>query len=169
MNFKCPYCRKECNFMEIKADADLMAIIRLQPVFGKHSNLVWAYVELFGISPLKAKTKKLLLLLEEMARLFQAEGFNYKKKPYRISRAGIVEALNITVHRDFPDRLTNHNYLKKIMISIAEKEDHAAGKQAEKDLRESEIRGERSGRNRKFSEDERLANLSRLSDIIKTL
>ncbi|MBW2599983.1 MAG: hypothetical protein JRC60_07920 [Deltaproteobacteria bacterium] len=166
MNFKCPYCGKECNFMEVQAEGDLYAIIKLVPVFGKHSNLVWAYVELFGISPLKAKTKKLLLLLEEMARLFQAEGFSYRKKIYRISRAGIAEALNITVHRDFPDRLTNHNYLKKIMISIAEKEDHAAGKQAEKDLRKEEDKLRSGGR---ISETQRRTNLRKLGDIIKTI
>ena len=101
MTFKCPYCGKECNYIEIQAEADLMKIIRLQPVFGKHANLVWAYLELFGISPLKSKTKKLRRLLEEMGGLFQAEAFGYQKKTYKISRIGIGEALNITVHRDF--------------------------------------------------------------------
>ena len=140
MNFQCPYCRKECNFMEVLAEGDLLTIIRLQPKFGTqtNANLVWAYCELFGISPLKSKTKKLRLLLEEMARLFEMEQFNYRKKSYRISRKGIADALSATVHRSFADDLTGHNYLKKVMIPIAEEEARAAGRQAEENLRDGE-------------------------------
>jgi len=149
--------------MEIKGDADLMAIIQTVPVFEKHANLVWAYVELFGISPLKSKTKKLRILLEKMARLFQSEEFGYQKKTYRISRAGIAEALSTTVHHPFETKLTNHNYLKKIMISIAGKEEQATGKQAEKDLREGEGKLRSGG---EISESQRRANLRKLRSII---
>lgn len=126
--------------MDVMAEGDLRAIFQLLPKFGSqaNANLVWAYVELFGISPLKSHTKKLRLLLEEMARLFEMESFSYQKKNYRISRKGIADALNATVHRSFPDNLQNHNYLKKIMIAIAEEEARAQGRQAEEDLRGAE-------------------------------
>lgn len=140
MKFNCPYCSKELNLMELTLDSDLYAIIKMQPVFGKHANLVWAYVELFGIRPMKGHTKKIRILLEEMKGLFESEAFSYQKKKYAISRSGIAEALNIVVHRHFTDRLESHNYLKKIMIGIAEREERESGRQAERDLRKREDR-----------------------------
>lgn len=169
MNFKCPQCGYKCNYMEIKADADLTAIIKLIPVFGKYSSLVWAYAELFGATIHKTKVKKFRLLLEEMAGLFQTGAFRYQKKTYKITPDGIAEALNITVHRDFQTRLENHNYFKKIMISIAGNEEKEAGRHAERELRKSEVSGQRSGVGREFTEEQRQANMKRLGEIMKTI
>ena len=126
--------------MDVMAEGDLRAIFDLLPKFGSqaNANVVFAYCELFGISPLKKHTKKLRVLLEEMARLFEGEQFSYQKKTWRISRKGIADALGATVHRSFTDNLTNHNYLKKIMVSIAEEEARSQGRQAEEDLRAGE-------------------------------
>ena len=126
--------------MELHVDSDIYAIIKMQPVFGKHANLVWAYVELFGIRPMKGHTKKIRVLLEGLKGLIESESFSYQKKKYAISRAGIGEALNIVVHRHFTDRMESHNYLKKIMIGIAEREEREKGRQAERDLRKKEGR-----------------------------
>ena len=147
MQFHCPNCRYECDFEEMQMDADLHAIIKILPTFGPHANLVAAYTELFGISPLKTRRKKWRLLLEETKRLFDSESFAYQKKAYRISPAGIVEALNVVVHRHWDDYLKNHNYLKTIMISMAETADKTAGRQFEKALRKREeglMSGDRS-------------------------
>lgn len=138
MKFSCPYCAKELDFMEMSHESDLHAIIQMQPAFGKQAHLVWAYLELFGISPLRAKAKKLRVLLAEMKRLFDSESFTHGQTTHRISQAGIAEALNLLVHRHWTDRLDNHNYLKKVMIGIAEKEGRESGKQAERDLRQKE-------------------------------
>jgi hypothetical protein len=136
--FNCPYCGKDLDFMELSHDSDLYAIIQMLGTFGRHSNVVAAYTQLFGLRPLKSKTKKWRVLLEEMKALFDAQAFHYQKKKYAISHAGIVEALNVVVHRYFTDPLENHNYLKKVMIGISEKETAAAGKQDERDLRKKE-------------------------------
>ena len=138
--FTCPHCHRESDYEDIQMDADLLAIIKMQPVFGRHHNLVWAYCELFGIAPLKTRRKKLRLLLEELKTLFQAGEFPYQKKRYPISQAGIAEALNIAAKKNFTAPLENHNYLKKIMITIAEREGKGAGIAAEKDLRQREAR-----------------------------
>ncbi len=140
MKFGCPYCRHECDYEDIQMDADLLAIIKMTPVFGKHHSLVWAYCELFGITPLKPRRKKLRLLLEELKTFFQAEEFSYQKKRYRISQAGIAEALNIAAKKNFTSPLENHNYLKKIMIGIAEASTKTESREAEKDLRKREER-----------------------------
>jgi len=138
MKFDCPWCRKEIDYMELTHDSDLFAIIKMLNTFGKHSNLVAAYTELFGLKPLKSKTKKWRVLLEEMKRLFDSESFSFQKRAYRISQAGMVEALGIVVHRNFADGLDSHNYLKKIMIGISEREEKESGRRAEKELRSKE-------------------------------
>lgn len=126
--------------MDLQVHSDLDAIIRMLPAFGKYSHVVMGYCYLFGISPLGLKTKKLRILLDEMKVLFERQAFNYQKKKYSITQAGIAEALNVMVHRNFNDLLVNHNYLKMIMIGISERETAFAGKQAERDLRKKEDR-----------------------------
>jgi len=124
--------------MELQAESDVMAIIKMSVSFGKHNNLVWAYAELFGITPMRAKAKKLRLILEELKKLFDGAGFSYQKRLYRISPEGIAEALNVVVKKNFADGLDSHNYLKKVMINIAEREEKTSGRQTEKDLRKKE-------------------------------
>ena len=126
--------------MELQAESDLMAIIKMQPAFGKNAHLVWGYIELFGITPLKAKTKKIRILLEELKNLFDAEAFAFNKNPYRISQAGIADALNLVVHKHFAEPLENHNYLKKVMITIADREERAASQHRDREQREREDR-----------------------------
>ena len=99
MKFRCPYCQKECNYMEIKGDADLMEVIKMQPVFGASANLVWGYLELFGITPMRGQAKRIRNLVTEMKALFEAKAFSYEKKRYAITTAGIIEALEIINRR----------------------------------------------------------------------
>lgn len=181
--------------MELKTDSDLYAIIKMQPVFGKYSHLAWAYVELFGIAPMSKHTAKIRSILEVLKMVFQAEAFMFNRKRYGISHAGIGEALNVVVLKNFQDRLENHNYLKKVMIGISEKEDRESGKQAERDLRKKEnglMSGSRypaaeetvklPNRNvyplpaeqveppvTQITEEQRRANLARVGNILKGL
>ena len=148
--------------MELQAEQDLVAIIKMQPIFGKHAYLVWAYLELFNITPMKAKTKKIRVILEEMKTLFQAEAFNFQKKSYRISLNGIAEALNNIVHRHFDMPLKSHGYLKSIMVTIAEKEERESGKQSERDLRKKEA-GLMSGS--RYPEAEETVQLPKMKDV----
>ena len=61
----------------------------------------------------------MLRLFGEMAHLFQYGTFQFEKKRYTISQAGVLEALKMMNNQSIKTPLTNHNYLKKIMISIA--------------------------------------------------
>ena len=154
--------------MDVMAEGDLRTIFDLLPKFGSQANarLVFAYCQLFGISPLKKHTKKLRILLEEMARLFDGEQFTYRKKTWRISRRGIADALGEMVHRTFPDNLTNHNYLKKIMVGIAEEEVRAQGRKAEEDLKDGE---EKLMRGRHVGGAPRDEKMIPIGGILKTL
>lgn len=158
--------------MEIQAESDTLAIIRMMPLFGKQAHLVMGYCMLFGISPLKLKAKKLRLLLEEMKTLFELERFTYQKKVYRISAAGIVRALDVTVKKNFDSCLENHNYLKKVMIGIAEEEAREAGKAAEKGIRAREERlreGKREEQGQHRTPDGDEANRKRVQDLLKQI
>jgi hypothetical protein len=138
LKFKCPYCRREIDLLDVQEDNDLVSIVKTMAGFGRHGGIVWAYMELFGNSPLRSKRKKLLLLLQEMKILFEGGEFLFQKKRYKISQPGISEALNIMAHRQFETPLDSHNYLKKIMIGISDREAQEAGRQAEKVLRKKE-------------------------------
>jgi len=138
MKFTCPNCHKECNFMDVQLDSNLRAIITMCDAFGRSRALVWAYAELFGITPFSAKAAKCRRVLEEMKMLFDFGEFAYQKRKYVISREGIVEALSMVVKKSFDGPLDSHNYLKRVMIGIADREAKGAGRVAEKDLRRRE-------------------------------
>lgn len=167
MKFKCPYCGNKLDFMELDHEGDIVAIIKMQPVFGNHAHLVWAYAELFGITPMRAKSKKLRSILTEMARLFQSGRYTYQKKTCEISQAGIAEALDVTVKRNFTTALDSHNYLKKIMLGISEREEAERGRRGEAVLREKEDRLRRGDRPEGISEEDRVENMRRVGELIK--
>jgi hypothetical protein len=122
--------------MDVITDKDLRYVIAALPSFGsRYAHLVMGYAQLFGVTPMHIKAKKLRLIIEEMKKLFDAQSFAFEKVTYGISHAGIGEALDIMIKRDFKKHLTNHNYLKQIMIDISEREGKGKSKQDEKDLR----------------------------------
>ncbi len=152
MNFNCPYCGKESNFMDIQISKDLEFVIKALPSFGtRYSHLVMGYAQLFGVTPFHLKAKKLRLIIEEMKKLFDAQSFTWQKKTYAISHAGIAEALDICIKKNFSEHLENHNYLKKVMVGISEREGKEGSRRAEKDLRKKELD---SGLRRNDSEEE---------------
>lgn len=179
--------------MEIEQESDLRYIISVLPAFGeRYRGLVLCYAQLFGISPMALKTKKIRLLLEDMKRLFDAQAFSYQKKTYKISHAGIGQALDVLVKKHWPEPLENHNYLKKVMIGIAEQEEKEASRAHDAAVRQREDL-QRAGHHRedpaKFeardctparedrpeparvavTEEQRLRNLTRVSEIIKSI
>jgi len=137
---RCPYCNKDFDPREALAESEWRDIISLIPEFGPYSRLAMEYCELFGVAPLRIKSKKLLRLLNEVAALFRNESFKFHKKQYRISRAGIAEALRTVCNKHFETPLENHNYLKKVMIGISEREQREENIRREKELRRKEGR-----------------------------
>jgi len=135
---RCPYCNKDFDPREATAEAEWREIIGLLPDFGPYSRLAMEYCELFGVTPLRIKSKKLLRLLREAAVLFRNESFKFHKRQYRISRTGIAEALRTVCNKHFETPLENHNYLKKVMIGISEREQREEGIRREKELRRKE-------------------------------
>ncbi|MDY7035542.1 MAG: hypothetical protein SV375_05185 [Thermodesulfobacteriota bacterium] len=118
----CPECGADFDLREAQAEGEWAEIIRLLPSFGEHGKLVFEYAELFNIKPLRVRAKKLLRLIAETATLFRVKKFSYRKKEYTISSGGIVEAITTVCNKQFDGPLENHNYLKRVMIGIAERE-----------------------------------------------
>ena len=119
-------------------DDDWRGIITLLPVFGRHGKLVFEYVEKFGIKPLSIKSSKVLRLLRQMGKLFETESFQWQSITKSISKSGIVEAQEIVVNKNFDVPLENHNYLKKVMVGISDREGKENSKRAEREMREKE-------------------------------
>ena len=127
--------------MDVIIDKDLRYVITALPSFGtRYAHLFMGYAQLFGVTPMHIKAKKLRLIIEEMKKLFDAQSFTWQKKIYPISHAGIAEALDICLKKNFTEHLENHNYLKKVMVGISEREGKGKSKQAEMDLRVREDR-----------------------------
>jgi hypothetical protein len=126
--------------MDIQMSKDLNAVFNIltSPTIAKYSNTIMCYVCLFEVTPFHLKAPKFRKIMEEMKKLFDAEAFSFQKKQYQITHAGIVEALDICIKKHFEQTLENHNYLKKVMISIAEREGKGKSIQEEKALRQRE-------------------------------
>jgi len=90
---------------EAQAEGEWADIIRLLPCFEGHGRLVFEYVELFGVTPLKLKIKKILRLLQEVAKLFETSRFLFQKKEYKVSKPGIVEGLRAVCNKGFQEPL----------------------------------------------------------------
>jgi hypothetical protein len=124
--------------MDIQMSKDLNYVfnaLTTHDAIKRHSSAVMGYVCLFGVTPFHLKAPKFRRIMEEMVKLFDAQAFSYQKKTYSISHAGIIEALDICIKKNFGEVLENHNYLKKVMIGISEREGKGKSKQDEKDLR----------------------------------
>ncbi|MGD0278096.1 MAG: hypothetical protein ABSC11_02190 [Smithella sp.] len=132
--------------MDIQTSKDLEFVIAALPSFGtRYAHLVMGYAQIFGVTPMHLKAKKLRLIIEEMKKLFDAQSFTWEKKTYSISHAGIAEALDVMIKRNWNKALTNHNYLKQVMIDISEREATGKSIQEEKTLRkreQSNLRGD---------------------------
>jgi len=135
---------------------------------------VFEYVEKFGIKPLSIKSNKVLRLLRQMGKLFETESFKWKSNTKKISKSGIVEAIEIVVNKHFDTPLETHNYLKKVMVGVSEKEAKEKNMRAEKEMRKREARGQKSEIGDRRSKGEMTAgefkqkrNIENLADQIK--
>jgi len=125
--------------MDAVMDQDWVAIIKLLPTFGGQGNLMFEYVEKFGVGPVRLKGKKILRLLEEMSKLCRTGEFLYQKRKHCVSNQVVIEAVKTVVNKHFASPIENHNYLKKVMIGMHEEAQKEEAKKKEKALREREM------------------------------
>ena len=68
-------------------------------------------------------------------------------KAYGISRQGVPASLSVVNNKNFESPLANHNYLKEVMIRVAERALKEKRDAQDRDLRKRESQG-------RFSDDE---------------
>lgn len=136
MKISCPYCNETFDLEAYLKDSVMIQVIKMLPDFGPHGRLVWEYAELFRIGP-PLNARKLYRVLAEVREMFVGQGFDFQKRRYEISREGIAQALRIVCYAHIKSPLAGQNYLKKVMIPIAEEE---AGKKSREE--EKKRRGE---------------------------
>lgn len=136
---RCPMCGEDFNPLDAMMDAEWREImVDVIPTFSGHGKITFEYVENFGTNPIRMKGKKILRLLKELSKLVTSGRFTYKKKTYVISQRGVLEAFGIVNNRHFESPLQNHNYLKSVMIGIAEKELKGVRDEQDRALRKRE-------------------------------
>lgn len=143
MKLRCPRCSHEYDLCEAAKDQALLEIIRMQADFAPHSKLVFEYAELFGTTrPIKAA--KLLRVLMEALEIWKTRQFVVQKRVYQISKEGFAQALKTVCNKSFSVPLENHNYLKKVMVTVAEQEAQRRSAAEEDELKRKEA-GLRAG------------------------
>ena len=145
---RCPVCGGDFHVADAMMDAEWREILTVVvPVFGPHARLVFEYVEKFGTNPIRMKSRKILRLMSEVSKLFSSGRFSYRKRAYSISQKGAPASLSVVNNKNFESPLENHNYLKKVMIQVAERELKEKRDVLDRDLRKRESQGH-------FSDDE---------------
>jgi len=131
--------------MEMIRDGDVRALLEASHRLGSDSRLVFEYTDLFEVSrPLSHK--KRLRLVKEIEELLEVCRFRDGGRTHRnISRAGILAGIKEVCNRDVRE-LKNHNYLYKVLKSVAETEEKEALIKADKAHRRKEKRLRRGDR-----------------------
>lgn len=162
MKITCPYCGEGFELESYLNDSVLLQAIRMLPEFGAYGRLVFEYCELFKIGP-PLKARKFLRLLIEIREIFKSGGFDFQRRRYEISPAGIAQAMRTVCDAQIKGPLAGHNYLKKVMIPIAEAESERRSKEDERRLRERE-------QSMRQDQDRRIGDLSgKVKDLIQKI
>jgi len=170
MKLTCPACGSQFDYREAFKDATLIQVIRMQPEFGPHSALVFEYAELFDTTRGTIKAAKLLRVLTEVRDLWKAGRFSINRQTYMISQGGIAQALKIVCNKNLTS-LDNHNYLKKVMVTVAEEEEKKRSVDKERVLKEKErmLRGGMRPPDKHIDDDEDFVDPAVVSGHLKTI
>ena len=136
MKITCPYCTAKIELEAVLKDTIILQAFKMLPEFGMHARLVFEYAELFRIGP-PFNARKLVRILTEVKEFSQGH-FDFQKRRYEISRDGLATALRTVCNAQLKSPITGHNYLKRVMIDISEKEKEGRSKDDERKLRDRE-------------------------------
>jgi hypothetical protein len=117
MKCKCPVCHSKYSLEDLMKENMKNELIELAAYFGKNWTLCNEYCDCFRPEQWGSVTenKKLRLLME--LKTFTEKGeFEYDGKRYKTDERTIMAAIRATVDINRYG-FTNHNYLKKILVS----------------------------------------------------
>jgi len=144
MKSRCPQCGHDYDLLEVEKDRELRALLEAFIRLGSHGRIVKEYMELFE-GKRRMSIKKRLRLVREVENLLKAERFEFNRRVIFLERLGILAAMKEVCNRDLKT-LTNHNYLKTVMASVAEKMSTERLKEADRKHRKKEDRARRGVR-----------------------
>ena len=117
----CPVCHSRYSMAEATHEKAMREMIDLASKFGHNWGLVFDYSECFRAAQWgSVREQKRLRLLKEIWGLFEKSEFEIDHKKYRTDRVCIIAAIRAVVDAEkFGFR--NHNYLKRVLITNAER------------------------------------------------
>jgi len=138
----CPFCGESVDAVQAVAEGEHREYLELLAAFGPTRPAVIAYLDLFRAAPGAAmRIATRLKLVRELARLWEMESFAFNRRTYQISRAQIAESLHDTVRaKRGPAPLSNHNYLKQVMLGKLDRTERQEKRQEARQEREREER-----------------------------
>lgn len=143
MKLRCPACGAEGPLEEFSQAADLLNLSKAAAAFGEDWPLGLEYCNCFRGQKGKAlQAKKLLRLARELWQMWGPGRFEFSRQWYRVGREEFRDALRNTCNQ-VGQGLTNHNYLKKVLLAAAEKtsrREEAALREREQGLRTAGLR-----------------------------
>jgi hypothetical protein len=119
LKLRCPACGAEIRLGEASQAAELQALDGAAVAFAGDWLLVKEYLDCFQ-GKKEMTVAKRLRLARELWEMWKDGRFSIGGAWYRIGREEFREALRTTCNQVAPG-LTNHNYLKKVLVAAAEK------------------------------------------------
>ena len=117
----CPKCGCESPFKAFQVPEEILEISRLAAKFGRAWPWVEEYLNCFRPAldkPLKPTRMK--IVLEDLLRFIDQNGFNIDKHWYSIRPDAVYEAARYVAQTN-KTGFKNHNYLKKVAIDMNQK------------------------------------------------
>ena len=141
----CPHCERSFD-IEAVEDADLWRErAEIAARLGHAWKPVNEYIEAFRATRgSRLSNRKQIRLLAEIARLWEAGRFEFDGKRYKISQPEILKGLTAVCNAD-KTGFQNHNYLKKVLMTGAEKLSAEGLTAGEEEKREEKRREQGAG------------------------
>ncbi|MFH1036272.1 MAG: hypothetical protein V1806_17375 [Pseudomonadota bacterium] len=148
----CPACAHTFDAIQSLAEGELREYLELLAGFGSLRSTVEAYLDLFRAAPDAAmRVPTRLRLVRELRRLWDEKSFVFNRHLHHVSQAQISEAITQTVRAmQGKAGVVNHNYLKKVMLGLLDKEERLEKRLESKDEQALEAR-RRAGQHRQES------------------
>ena len=144
MKLRCPFCGGEGELPQFTRAEELLALDRASTTFGEDWPLVREYLECFRPPSGQAlQVKKLLRLARDFWQMWHSCQFEVNRAWYAVGREEFREALRLTCNQ-VSYGLTNHNYLKKVLMAAARQTSQRREREFRK--RETGLRTEDWGR-----------------------
>ncbi len=164
-SIKCPWCDRKYDLVGDQKSQALVQVMRLTKTFGPHFYLMFEYALVRGgWKPTPSRELKLLRILEDLEKLWVSEKFSFNKKTYSIGKSGILWCIKTVCDKNWLSPLENDNYLKKIMVTVAEREARERSTKQEAELIQKEREQRTSGQRTEKDRGEYTSELRQLTD-----